>query len=72
MSLSRQTPHSIAPAPSSEEAAAIVAAVERFMRATAGAPAEPQRSFDPWQRAAILEGVSREPQAGKPSPWINT
>jgi hypothetical protein len=72
MSPSGQAPHSIAPAPSAEEAAAIVAAVERFMRATTGAPVEPPRSFDPWQRAAILEGVSREPQGGKPSPWINT
>jgi hypothetical protein len=69
---SDQALHSIAPAPSAEEAAAIVAAVERFMRATAGAPVEPQRSFDPWQRAAILEGVARAPQAGEQSPWINT
>ena len=64
--------HSISPAPSTEEAAAIVAALERFMRATATAPIEVQRAIDPWQRAAILEGVSREPHAVVPSPWINT
>ncbi|MCD6726788.1 MAG: hypothetical protein LT070_06060 [Solirubrobacteraceae bacterium] len=52
---------------SSEEAAALVAALERFLRETAPAktPAAPARS--PWQRAALLEGVGREP--GEPSPW---
>lgn len=64
--------HSIEPAPSTEEAAAIAGALARFMRATSGAPVEPKLAIDPWQRAAILEGVSREPQADVSSPWINT
>ena len=57
----------VAPSASPEEAAAVVAAVERFLRATAppAAPAAPQRN--PWQRAALLEGTGREP--GEPSPW---
>ena len=60
----------IAPSASPEEAAAIVAALERFMRATAPAPvaAGPDR----WRRAAILEGVERERQGDDPDPWINT
>lgn len=50
----------IAPAASPEEAAAVVAAVERFLRDTAPplAPAAPP--VDRWQRAALLEGVERE------------
>ncbi|HEV3046302.1 MAG TPA: hypothetical protein VGY13_02975 [Solirubrobacteraceae bacterium] len=52
-----------------EEAAAIVAALERFMRASApqphgGAAAE----LDGWQRAALLEGVSRDPWASASDP----
>jgi hypothetical protein len=62
----------IAPSASPEEAAAIVAALERFIRATSR-PVEPgvQRQ-DPWQRAAILEGVARESGNELPDPWINT
>jgi hypothetical protein len=63
---------SIEPAPSTEEATAIAAALARFMRATGSGPVEPGQTIDPWQRAAILEGVSREPRTGVPSPWINT
>jgi hypothetical protein len=57
----------VAPNATPEEAAAVVAALERFMRATAPAlaPAAPQR--DPWQRAALQEGVARAP--GNPPPW---
>jgi hypothetical protein len=59
------------PTASAEETAAIVAAVERFWRATAAPPA-PGGKPDPWLRAAILEGVSRQaPVAGR-DPWINT
>jgi hypothetical protein len=49
---------------SPEEAAAIVAALERFMRATA-APAGPPpvHALDGWRRTALLEGVSRAPAA---------
>jgi hypothetical protein len=56
---------------SPEEAAAIVAAVERFMRATA--PAAPsEQPPDRWRQAAILEGLSREPGTDSADPWINT
>ncbi len=62
----------IAPSASPEEAAAVVAALERFMRATAPAPAAAASEPDRWQRAAILEGVEREGQGDVPDPWINT
>ena len=65
-------PASIAPSPSAEEAAAIVAAIERFMRATAPAARESLQAGDPWRRAAILEGVERERADDAPDPWINT
>jgi hypothetical protein len=57
---------------SPEEAAAVVAAVERFMRATAPALALAAEPAEPWRRAAILEGVERESQSGAADPWINT
>jgi hypothetical protein len=41
----------------SEEAAAIVAAIARFEAETA-APIEEAPAAGPWQRAALLEGVS--------------
>ncbi len=49
------------------EAAAIAAAIARFRRDRSPPPAvaEPRRA--PWQRAALLEGTGREPDA--PSPW---
>jgi hypothetical protein len=62
----------IAPAASPEEAAAIVAALERFMRATAPTRAELEEGPEPWSRAAMLEGVSRHPGPAEPDPWINT
>jgi hypothetical protein len=62
----------IAPPASAEEAAAIVASLERFMRATAPAPAPPAPGPDPWRRAAMLEGVERDHQPGASHPWINT
>ncbi|HEY4895013.1 MAG TPA: hypothetical protein VII01_02900 [Solirubrobacteraceae bacterium] len=64
---------SISPAPSTEEeAAAIVAALARFMRATAAPAAAADQALDPWARAAILEGVARAPGTEIPDPWINT
>ena len=57
----------VAPAASPEEAAAVVAALERFMRDHAPAPAPAAPARNPWQRAALYEGVGREPSA--PSPW---
>jgi hypothetical protein len=56
---------------SPEEAAAIVAALERFMRDTEpAAPREPTE--DQWRRVAFLEGVSRDDPGDQRDPWINT
>ena len=49
-----------------EEAAAVIAAVEQFMRDTAPPPAPPEPAHEPWLRAALLEGVAREPDV---HPW---
>lgn len=57
----------VAPSASPEEAAAVVAALERFMRETAPAPALEPAKRNPWQQAALYEGVAREPQ--QPLPW---
>ncbi len=62
----------IAPSASPAEAAAIVAALERFMRDTAPRLASPTEHLDRWTRAAMLEGVAREGLADEPDPWINT
>jgi hypothetical protein len=61
----------VAPDASPEEAAAVVAALERFMRETGrarseSAPASPRR--DAWQQAALHEGVARSPEP--PAPWL--
>lgn len=57
----------VTPAASPEEAAAVMAAVERFLRdfTPALVAAEPPRNA--WQRAALLEATGREPDG--PSPW---
>ena len=57
----------VAPSASPEEAAAVVAALERFMRETAPTPAPARPRRNPWARAALLESTGREPDA--PSPW---
>lgn len=45
------------PSPNADEAAAIAAAVQRFVAETA-APAEDHgEEISPWQRAALVEGV---------------
>jgi hypothetical protein len=72
MTDSRAPQQLLTPAASPEEAAAITAALETFMRATAPTATAVVQSIDPWQRAAILEGVSREPEDDVPDPWINT
>ena len=54
----------VAPAASPEEAAAVVAALEQFMRDTAPVPVAEPEGPAPWARAALLEGVDREPQRG--------
>jgi hypothetical protein len=62
----------IPPAASPEEAAAIVAALERFWHATAPASTPPAQAPDAWSRAAILEGLRGEAQGDPADPWINT
>jgi hypothetical protein len=62
----------IAPSASPEEAAAIVAALERFMRATSSSAAAVAEGPEEWQRVAILEGVEREEPGDLFDPWINT
>ena len=55
----------VAPGASPEEAAAIVAALEQFMRDTAPViEAPPEPALSPWKRAALAEGVSRQPGLG--------
>jgi hypothetical protein len=51
----------LAGSPSGEEGAAVVAALEQFLAETAPEPAPPEAQSR-WQRAALLEGVNREPQ----------
>jgi hypothetical protein len=58
----------IAPGATPEEAAAVVAALERFMRETAPAPSPVAEQRSPWQAAALEEGVLRRP--GPASPWF--
>ena len=62
----------VAPAASPHEAAAIVAALERFMRETAPAHVAEPEAVDPWIRAALIEGTSRGFSPDEPDPWINT
>jgi hypothetical protein len=52
---------------SPEEAAAIAAAIEQFIRDTAPAPAAASRRMSPWLRAGLYAGTGRDP-AG-PTPW---
>jgi hypothetical protein len=61
----------ITPSASIEEAAAIMAALERFERDTAPQPTSVRGQPDQWAHAAILEGVSHQ-QDDVPDPWINT
>lgn len=44
--------------PSNDEAAAIAAAIERFRAEAAPAPGGEAEVVGPWQRAALVEGVS--------------
>jgi hypothetical protein len=62
----------IAPEPTSEEAAAIIAAVERFKRATAIPVQPPVTPAEGWGRAALAEAVEGWPGADLRDPWINT
>ena len=56
----------VAPSASPEEAAAVVAAVERFLRDTAPPPAPAPAPPSPWVQTARREAVDRFPDA---SPW---
>jgi hypothetical protein len=49
-----------------EEAAAVIAAIEQFLRDTAPPPAPPAEVENPWVGASRLEAVDREPAV---SPW---
>jgi hypothetical protein len=60
----------IAPSASPEEAAAVVAALERFMRATAPPPQASAAPPDEWQLAAVAEGVEREEHGDLADPWL--
>ena len=53
-------------AASPEEAAAIAAAIEQFIRDTAPTPAEREPQLSPWLRAGLLEGTKRAPGD---APW---
>ncbi len=48
----------MARSPSEDEAAAIAAAIERFRIETAPPAGSDEETIRPWQRAALLEGVS--------------
>jgi hypothetical protein len=57
----------VAPGASPEEAAAVIAAVQRFIRDTTPPPAPTAPRRNPWQRAALYEAVDRAPR--EPLPW---
>jgi len=63
----------VAPGATPEEAAAVVAALEQFMRQTAPVPAPARPRRNPWQRTALLEGVTRDSDSltawGDGMPW---
>ncbi len=63
----------VAPSASPEEAAAVVAALEQFMRETAPVVVASAPRVDRWTRAALMEVVSREDEMpaawGDPHPW---
>lgn len=60
----------VAPNASPEEAAAVVAALEQFMRETAPVYVAAPELVDRWTRAALLEGVrAPSPAWGDGHPW---
>lgn len=63
----------VTPASSPQEAAAVIAGIERFIADTAPPPPAPGSHLNPWQRAALHEGVGAKafPTTpwGDPSPW---
>ncbi len=57
----------VTPSASPEEAAAVMAAVDRFLRDTTPPPQAETPARNPWQRAARLEGVGYG--LDDPTPW---
>jgi hypothetical protein len=57
------SPEIIVPRASDAEAAAVVAAVQQFVRDTApvAAPAATEPALSAWKQAALLDGISRQP-----------
>jgi hypothetical protein len=53
----------VAPSASPEEAGAIVAALEQFMRDNAPTPAPPALAPNAWAHAALLEGAGYQADA---------
>ncbi len=58
----------IAPSATPEEAAAIAAALERFLHDTAPVLPAAKEAMTPWERAALAEGLG----LGAPAPWGDT
>ena len=56
----------VAPSASPDEAAAVVAAIEQFLRDTTPPPAPAEEPDNAWIRAGRLEAVERDPGF---SPW---
>jgi hypothetical protein len=54
-----------------EEAAAVIAAVEQFLRDTAPPPAQVSARPSPWVSTARLEGVERAPGRGGGWGWVS-
>jgi hypothetical protein len=52
---------------SPEEAAAIAAAIEQFLRDTAPPPQAPEEGMNPWLRAGLMEGIGLSADA---TPWV--
>ncbi len=52
---------SISPPPSEQEAAALTAAISRFLADNAPAAPTAQQQASAWQTAALREGVNRQP-----------
>ena len=61
----------IAPAAGPEQAAAIAAALERFLHDTAPVIVRIGRAESGWERAALAEGIGLEAPTpwGDPEPW---
>jgi hypothetical protein len=52
---------------SAEEAAAIAAAIEQFLRDTAPPPGSAEPATNPWLRAGLFEATGRSP--AESTPW---